>query len=73
MSRLKINQGEKDKLTDVDKKIEEINNKKKEILNKYGTENKYVKQLIDLALLANNLLKGEDLTKFVKRSVDLIK
>jgi len=68
-----INQSEKDKLTDVDKKIEEINNKKKEILNKYGAENKYVKQLIDLALLANNLLKGEDLTKFVKRSVDLIK
>jgi molecular chaperone HtpG len=68
-----INQSEKDNLTDVDKKIEEINNKKKEILNKYGAENKYVKQLIDLALLANNLLKGEDLTKFVKRSVDLIK
>ncbi len=68
-----INQSEKDKLTDVDKKIEEINNNKKEILTKYGNENKYVKQLIDLALLANNLLKGEDLTKFVKRSVDLIK
>lgn len=68
-----INQSEKDKLTDVEKKIEEINNKKKEVLNKYGAENKYVKQLIDLALLANNLLKGEDLTKFVKRSVELIK
>jgi len=68
-----INQSEKDKLTDVEKKIEEINTKKKEILNKYGAENKYVKQLIDLALLANNLLKGEDLTKFVKRSVELIK
>ncbi len=68
-----INQSEKDKLTDVEKKIEEVNNKKNEILNKYGVENKYVKQLIDLALLANNLLKGEDLTKFVKRSVDLIK
>jgi len=32
-----------------------------------------VKQLIDLALLANNQLKGEDLATFVKRSVDLIK
>jgi len=30
------------------------------------------KQLIDLALLANGLLKGEALTNFVKRSVDLI-
>ncbi|MCB2195552.1 MAG: molecular chaperone HtpG [Bacteroidetes bacterium] len=68
-----INQEEKDKLTDVEKKIDEVKGKKKEILSKYGSENKYVKQLIDLALLANNMLQGEDLTKFVKRSVDLIK
>ena len=30
------------------------------------------KQLIDLALLSNGLLKGEALTNFVKRSIDLI-
>jgi len=28
--------------------------------------------LIDLALLANNMLKGEDLAKFVKRSVEFV-
>lgn len=32
-----------------------------------------VKQMVDLALLAQNMLKGEKLTEFVKRSVDLIK
>ncbi len=32
---------------------------------------KQIKQLIDLALLAKNLLKGEKLTRFVQRSVDL--
>jgi molecular chaperone HtpG len=32
-----------------------------------------VKQLFDLALLAQNLLKGEKLTDFVKRSVELIR
>ena len=31
------------------------------------------KQLIDLALLSNGLLKGEALTSFVKRSVEMIK
>jgi len=31
-----------------------------------------VKQLIDLALLSNGLLKGEALTNFVKRSYNLI-
>jgi molecular chaperone HtpG len=30
------------------------------------------KQLTDLALLSQNLLKGQDLTAFIKRSVDLI-
>ena len=29
--------------------------------------------MVDLALLANGLLKGADLDKFVKRSVELIK
>ncbi|MFC1731230.1 molecular chaperone HtpG [candidate division KSB1 bacterium] len=31
-----------------------------------------IKQLFDLAMLSQNLLKGEDLTKFIKRSVDII-
>ncbi len=68
-----INQAEKDKLSNVEKKINELQEKKKELLVKHGKENKYVKQLIDLALLANNMLKGEELTKFVKRSIELIK
>lgn len=32
-----------------------------------------MKQLVDLALLSQNLLKGEALTGFIRRSVDLIK
>ena len=31
------------------------------------------KQLLDLALLSQNMLSGKDLTSFIKRSVDLIK
>jgi molecular chaperone HtpG len=68
-----IPQADKDNLADIEKKIDALSTNKKDILSKYGSENKYVKQLIDLALLANNMLKGEDLTRFVKRSVDLIK
>lgn len=37
------------------------------------TKVKMIKQLIDLALLSQNLLKGEALTGFIKRSVDIIK
>ena len=32
-----------------------------------------IKQSLDLAKLSQNLLKGEDLTEFIKRSYDLIK
>jgi len=64
---------EKDKLADIEKQIEVVNNEKKDVLKKYSGENPLVSQLIDLALLSSNLLKGEALNKFVKRSVDLIK
>jgi molecular chaperone HtpG len=33
---------------------------------------KMVKQLTDLALLSQNLLKGEALTEFIKRSVNIL-
>ncbi len=67
-----IPQEEKDKANELDKKLEELNKKKETLLENYGKENKLVKQLIDLALLANNMLKGPALDKFVKRSVELI-
>jgi len=67
-----IPQEEKDKMEDLNKKIEDLNKKKETVLETYGKDNKLVKQLIDLALLSNNMLKGAALDKFVKRSVELI-
>lgn len=63
---------EKDELSDVEKKIEEQKTEQENILNGYAAGNKVVHQLIDLALLQNNMLKGEALTNFVKRSVEMI-
>lgn len=37
-----------------------------------STRDRLAKQLIDLALLSQNLLKGSDLTSFIQRSVDII-
>jgi molecular chaperone HtpG len=68
-----IPQDEKDSLTEVNSKIDELNTEKRNLLEEFGSKNKTLKQLIDLALLSNNMLKGEDLAKFVKRSVELIK
>jgi len=67
-----IPQEEKDKKEELNKKSGEAEDKKREILTKFGEKNKLVKQLIDLGLLANNMLKGESLSKFVKRSIELI-
>lgn len=63
---------EKDELSEVEKKIEAQKTEKENILNGYAADNKVVHQLIDLALLQNNMLKGEALTNFVKRSVEMI-
>lgn len=63
---------QKDELKDIDKKLEEENRQKTAIINEYAAGNKVVHQLIDLALLQNNMLKGEALTNFVKRSIELI-
>ncbi len=68
-----ITQEDKDKIEDLDKNINKIKEKQEKLLSDYGKKNKLVKQLIDLALLANNMLKGEELNKFVKRSIELIK
>jgi molecular chaperone HtpG len=67
-----ISQLEKDDLEKLRKELDAINTSRKDLLEPYGNENKIVRQLIDLALLANNMLRGEDLSQFVKRSVELL-
>lgn len=67
-----ITQLEKDDLEKLRKELSAIENSRKDILESYGSDNKKVKQLIDLALLANNMLRGEELSSFVKRSVELL-
>jgi len=63
---------EKDELADIDKKTAELKTKKDSLLGEYAGKNKVIRQLIDLALLQNNMLKGEALSNFVKRSIELI-
>jgi molecular chaperone HtpG len=67
-----ISQADKDALSDVEKQLEGLKDQKKEILASFANNEELVSQLIDLALLSNNMLKGENLTKFIKRSVSLM-
>lgn len=68
-----ITQEERDELTKVGQDIRSEEDKRNAILADYAKDNERVHQLIDLALLQNGMLRGEALTKFVKRSVGFIK
>lgn len=63
---------EKDELDELDKKYDDLKAQKESALVGYAAQNPVVRQLIDLALLQNGMLKGEALSAFVKRSVELI-
>ena len=67
-----ISQAEKDRIKDLDDKIKELDGKREKLLTDFGGKYKLVKQLIDIGLLSNDMLKGEDLSKFVKRSIELL-
>lgn len=60
-------------LANKEKEAEEARKSENDIITKYATEVPAISQLIDIALLSNNLLKGEQLDKFIKRSIDLLK
>ncbi len=54
------------------KKVVTLRDERNQRLTQIGTENKLVKQIIDLALLTNGMLKGKNLTDFIQRSISLI-
>lgn len=53
--------------------LESLSQARKEKIRNFANENQLLRQVCDLALLANGMLKGENLDKFVKRSLELIK
>ena len=52
--------------------VDETADKEKEALLQYASENKKIKQKIDLALLSNSMQKGEALSDFIKRSIEMM-
>jgi molecular chaperone HtpG len=68
-----IAQADKEQLEKLNDELAKLEESKREKLTDFGRKNKLAKQLVDLALLANGMLKGADLDRFVKRSVELIK
>ena len=67
-----ISQESKDELSKCESDIQQMKDKKSDIVSNYASGEKKVHQLIDLALLQNGMLKGEALSNFVKRSIEMI-
>lgn len=67
-----LTEEEKQAVTDVTKALADLRNEKKQLYADYAKENKEISQLVDIALLASGLLKGEALAAFVNRSVSLL-
>lgn len=53
-------------------RVEELRKERDTRLEEIGKDNRKVRQIIDLALLSNGMLKGKNLTEFIQRSISLI-
>ncbi len=63
---------EKEMSEELSKKVVTLRDERNERLKEIGKQNKLVRQIIDLALLSNGMLKGKNLTDFIQRSITLI-
>lgn len=69
---VKLSDEEQGQLTQLDQDIAHKRAEEKKIVEAFGSNQPLVRQAIDLALLANSLLKGEALSAFIRRSVSLL-
>ena len=54
------------------KNVVTLRDERNERLRQIGEKDSLVRQIIDLALLTNGMLKGKNLTEFIQRSISLI-
>ncbi len=67
-----ITQEEKDDKLNTEKAIDDEKAKRRQIIADYAKGNDIVRQILDLALLQNGMLRGAALDEFIKRSAKLI-
>ncbi|MGM9775227.1 MAG: molecular chaperone HtpG [Candidatus Coprenecus sp.] len=65
-------QEDKDLRSSLEKEIEGVEEERKAVMVDFAKDNILIHQVVDLALLANNMLKGKDLSAFIKRSIEVL-
>ena len=68
-----ISTADKDERERLNKELDSLNEERKAAMVEFAGKNTLLKQVVDLALLSNNMLKGKELHSFIKRSLDILK
>ncbi|WP_303328155.1 molecular chaperone HtpG [uncultured Muribaculum sp.] len=68
----KLSDEQKAESARLEAEVEKLRDEQEKLIAAYASTQPKIKQLIDLALLGNGLLKGEQLSKFIARSVELL-
>lgn len=68
----KLTDEQQNKIKEYDEQTVHNREEEKKLASEYASAQPLVKQVIDLALLANNLLRGQQLNEFIRRSVTLL-
>ena len=67
-----LSDDEKKIISDNESKVNNLREEEDGIISEYVVTQPILRQLVDIALLSNGMLKGEALSNFIKRSVDLL-
>lgn len=68
----KASDADKAEADELVKKVDKIRTDESQAISAYASGQLVVRQLIDLALLGNGLLRGAELSRFISRSVELL-
>lgn len=68
----KMSDDDTKKASDLEAEVNKLRAEETKTISDYAAGQEKVKQLIDLALLGNGLLKGQDLSSFIKRSINML-
>lgn len=68
----KLSDDDTKKTSDLEGDVNKLRAEETKVISDYAAGQDKVRQLIDLALLGNGLLKGQDLSSFIKRSISML-
>lgn len=67
-----ISTTDRDERERIEKELDRVHEARKQTMVEFANQNELLHQVTDLALLANNMLKGKELNEFIKRSISLL-